>query len=349
VAQPFDSSAGRVTGPAVAIREVSNVGGSAAAVPPISASAGGVLVQSPNILAETRLVWLDRAGQVTATIPAPPGSYNELSISPDGSRVLAGKSLASADEIWQIDAARGIATRMTFARSRNYSGIWSPDGRRFVFASQEKNGRNLYARDASGAGSEDLLIKLDSPFNNPNDWSRDGSTIVIRRLDPKTGEDLWVAPARPEGKPVPFLQTPFNEKDGALSPDGRWIAYRSDESGRFELYAQPFPSGGAKVRVTADGAGQFSFSDSGKPAWTADGKELIFLGGDGVTIMSAAVHSGATLEVAPPKPLFKLPAGTVDGVASPDGSRYLASVTEAGTLRSMALVVVNWTAEMRKQ
>ena len=95
--------------------------------------------------------------------------------------------------------------------------------------------------------------------------------------------------------------------------------------------------------------GSFRMPDSGKPTWTADGKELIFLGGDGVTIMSAAVDSGATLEVAPPKPLFKLPAGTVDGVASPDGRRYLASVTEAGTQQSMALVVVNWAAEMGKK
>jgi Tol biopolymer transport system component len=349
VAQPFDPDAGRVTGPAIPIREVPNVIGQAGAVPPVSVSTGGVLVQSPSSLADTRLVWLDRAGQITAAIPAPPGSYNDLSISPDGSRVLAVRSFANATEIWQIEAVRGVATRMTFARPFNYTPAWSPDGHRFVFASDAQSGRNLHVRDASGAGAEDLLVKFDSPFNDVNDWSSDGSTLVIRRLDPQTGEDLWLAPAKPGGKPAPFLRTPFNERDGRLSPDGRWIAYRSDESGRSELYVQPFPSGGAKVRVSTDGAGAFVESGNAKAVWTRDGNELIFLGGDGVTVMSAAIRSGATLEIAPPKPLFKLPAGTVDGIASPDGSRYLASVTEAGTLRSMALVVLNWTAEVVKK
>ena len=348
VAQPFDSDAGRVTGPAVPIRDVPNVTGYAGAQTPVSASAGGVLVQSPSALADTRLVWLDRAGQITAAVPAPPGSYKYLAISPDGSRVAVVRELANAAEIWQIDATRGVATRMTFARPYNYFPIWSPDGRRFVFASGGR-GRDLYVRDASGAGSEDLLVKLDSSFNSPDDWSRDGSTIVIRRLDPQTGEDLWIAPAKPEAKAVPFLRTPFNERDGRLSPDGRWIAYRSDESGRYELYVQPFPSGGAKVRASTDGADQFLQSGSGRPVWTRDGKELIFLGGDGVTVMSAAVHPGAALDISPPRALFKLPAGTVDGIASPDGSRYLASVTEAGTPRSMALVVLNWTAEVEKR
>ena len=172
---------------------------------------------------------------------------------------------------------------------------------------------------------------------------------MIRRLDPKTGQDLWVAPAQGGGKPVPFLRTQFHEHDGRISPDGHWIAYRSDESGRNEIYVQPFPAGGARIPISTDGAAEFEMSGDAKLVWTRDGKELIFLGGDGVTVMSAAVRVGATFEAAPPKPLFKLPAGTIDGVASPDGSRYLASVTEAGTLRSMALVVINWTAEMAKQ
>ncbi len=349
VEQPLDPDTGLVKGPAVPLREVPNVTGRSSAVPPVSVSAGGVLVQSPSALAETRLVWLDRAGQVTATIPAPPGAYNEPAISPDGSRLLVVRNLANAAEIWQIEAVRGVATRMTFAHANSWSPTWSSDGLRFVFASDEQNGRNLRIRDASGAGSEDLLVKLDSPFNNPNDWSHDGSTLVLRSLDPRTGEDLWVAPAKPEGKPVPFLRTPFNERDGRFSPDGRWIAYRSDESGRDELYVQPFPSGGAKVRVSTDGAGEFSLSGNAWPVWTHDGKELIFLGGDGVTVMSASVRPGATLEIATPRPLFRLPAGTIGGIASPDGSRYLASVTDSGTLGSMTLVVLNWTAEIAKK
>jgi len=349
VAQPFDHGTGRVTGDAVPIREVPNVAGLAAAGPPVSASAAGVLVQAPSQLADTRLVWLDRAGQIVATIPAPRGAYNELSVSPDGTRLLAVKVLADSSEIWQFDAVRGAATRMSFARSNNLAPTWSPDGRRVAFASEEKNARNVYVRDASGSGSEELLVKFDSPFNNINDWSSDGSTLVIRRLDPKTGEDLWVAPARGGGKPVPFLRTPFHEHDGRLSPDGHWIAYHSDESGRNELYVQPFPAGGARIAISTDGAAGFEMSGDAKSVWTRDGKELIFLGGDGVTVMSAAVRIGATFEAAPAKPLFKLPAGTIDAVASPDGSRYLASVTEAGTLRSMAMVVIHWTAEMAKR
>lgn len=349
VAQSFDPKSGRVAGSPVALREVPNVTSHAAGAPAVSVSRNGVLVQSPSGFAQTRLLWLDRRGQVIGSLAAPPASYADPTISPDGTRLLVLRSSSEGFHLWQIDGARGVATRMTFDSRFNFWPTWSPDGRRFVFASDRGGTRNIYLRDASGAGTEEILVKLEGLFNHTTDWSGDGSTILLRRLDPATREDIWILPFTGDRKPVPFLRTPFNEEDARFSPDGRWIAYRSDESGRSELYVQSFPTGGARVRVSTNGAGEFEAASYGLPVWTRDGKELIFLGGDGVTVMAAPIRAGATAEVGSPSPLFTLPAGTVVGVPSPDGSRYLACVTVPGTVASTARAVIGWTAELEKK
>jgi Tol biopolymer transport system component len=262
--------------------------------------------------------------------------------------VLVVKKSSESWDVWQVGTSRGGATRMTSEMSRNFSPIWSPDGSRFVFASISGGNRNVYARDASGVGSEELFVRLDGLFNDPTDWSRDGSALVLRRLDPATREDIWILRVAGDRKPAPFLRTKSNEQDGRLSPDGRWIAYRSDESGRFEVYVAPFPTGGARVSVSTDGAGEFRGSQN-TLVWTSDGRELIFLGGDGVTVMAAPFHAAATFEAGTPRALFKLPAGTVGGIPSPDGSRYLACVTVPGTVDSTPRAILGWTAELSKK
>jgi len=347
VAQPFDPKRWRVTGSPVTLREVLNVVGSAGGVPAVSVSANGVLVQTPSGLADSRLVWLNRKGEIIGSVSAPPAAWGSPAVSPDGTRVLLVRPSSERWDIWQVDLARGGATPMTFENNLNFAPTWSPDGRRFAFASGGGN-RSIYLRDASGAGSAELLAQLTGLFNNTTDWSRDGTTLILRRLDPATGEDIWILPASGDRKPIPFLKTKFNEQDGRLSPDGRWIAYRSDESGRMELYVQPFPAGGARVRVSTEGAGELEGFQQNL-VWTTDGRELIFLGGDGVTVMVAPIPAGVTVKVGTPRALFKLPPGTTGWIPTPDGSRFFTCLTVPGTVASTARVVIGWTAELEKK
>ena len=347
VAQPFDPKKGRVTGSPAALREVVNGRSNAAGGPTVSVSANGVLVQTPNGLADSRLVWLDRKGGVIGTVPAPPAAWEGPTVSPDGTRALLVRGTSEDFDIWQVDFARGGAARMTFENVVSGWPTWSPDGRRFAFASGGAGGRSIYLRDASGTGASERLVELTGLFNHTTDWSRDGRTLLLRRLDRATGEDIWILPTS-DRKPVPFLKTTFNEQDARLSPDGRWIAYRSDESGRFELYVQPFPGGGPRVRVSTDGAGELDRSQH-TLLWTADGRELLFLGGDGVSVMVAPIRAGATVEVGNPRVLFKLPPGTTGWIPTPDGSRFLTCLMVPGTVDSTARAVIGWQSELERK
>src|SRR5262249_41085338 len=151
-------------------------------------------------------------------------------------------SQAKANDLWLIELERGISTRFTFDPSDDFAPVWSPDGRSIVFASNRENAYyQLYRKMSSGAGKEDLLLRTENiPYSS--DWSPDGRFLLYHELNPKTKLDMWVLPD-PGGtpgdkKPVPFLQTNFNEYHGAFSPDGKWIAYQSDESGKYEVYVQ---------------------------------------------------------------------------------------------------------------
>jgi hypothetical protein len=197
---------------------------------------------------------------------------------------------------------------------------------------------DIYKRSASGGGSDELLWK--SPrWKNPEDWSRDGKYVLVRVLDPKTRVDLWLLPTFGEKKPTPLLVTPFSESEGRLSPDGKWFAYRSDESGRKEVYVQPFPPTGAKWQVSVGGGET--------PRWRADGKELFYVAPD---YMRKAVEIKAApgFEAGVPKDLFKTPNSWGSDV-SPDGQRFLVNMPAGDMPPSPITVVLNWTQELPKR
>ncbi len=247
------------------------------------------------------LIWVDRAGKKL-------GSLDDLtrvtaaSLAPDEQHfvVSRGEAQTGNNDLWLSDATGKNPTRFTFNSANDDFPIWSPDGSRIVWASNLEGIYQLYQKAASGAGQESLLLKSDY-YKFPTDWSRDGRYIIYREVNPKTKFDIWVLPVGSQGsdhKPFPLLQTDANEAAAVLSPDGQWVAYTTDESGRYEVYVQSFPAGGGKRQIsTAGGNG---------PRWA--GNELFYHAPDG-RLMAVTVKSGTGFEASAPVRLFEFRPG----------------------------------------
>ena len=248
-----------------------------------SVSSNGVLVYETGsrALSLTQHTWFDRSGKQVAAVGRPVQAEG-FSLSPDGTRAVIsriGRGPTQAD-LWMYDLDRGSESRFTFDASDNQSPVWSPDGARVAFSSNRGGGvHNLYQKDSNGTGQDEPLFQ--SVTNKwADDWSRDGKFIVFSNQDPKTGSDLWALPMTPgipgDRTPIPLLTSEFNEWMGQVSPNSRWLAYVSDESGQAEVYVQPFsPSNSTKV-----GKLQISTGGGSQPRWRADGKELFYAAPD---------------------------------------------------------------------
>jgi Tol biopolymer transport system component len=252
---------------------------------------------------------------------------------------------AANNDLWLSDATGGNVTRFTFDRGNDSFPVWSPDGSLIVWSSNPQGLYHLYQKAASGAGQDTLLLKSDY-YKFPTDWSGDGRFIIYRQIDPKTKYDVWVLPVGPlsgDQKPFPFLQTEANEAAAVLSPDGKRMAYTSDESGRYEVYVQSFPTGGGKRQVsTGGGIG---------PHWRGDGKELFYHAPDG-NLMAVGVKAGPNFEAGAPAVLFEFRAGgnliTPYYSVTADGQRFLLSTIVEAQAAAPLTVVVNWTAGFKQ-
>jgi len=343
-AQGFDANGLELSGePSPVADQVESLQTGASA---FSASENGVVVyQSGN--QSSQLVFVDRGGKLVQSV-GPPGEYRNATLSPDGSRVVVDRYSvgirAGSRDLWLYELARGAVSRLTFDPSENSDAVWSPDGKQIVFESTRGGSRGLYKKLSSGAGAEETLFKA-SDLRAPRDWSSDGKFILFERSDPKTGSYLWVLPLFGDRKPIPFHQTEFQELDGRFSPNGRWIAYDSNESGKREVYVQPFPASAGKWQISTNGG-----SD---PIWRPDGKELFYLATDG-KIMAELVKADATFEAGVPKALFQtMFIGFVRGGfehyrVTADGQRFLVNMPSAGGTPPPITVVLNWTAGLRK-
>jgi Tol biopolymer transport system component len=287
-----------------------------------------------------RLTWYNRTGETLGTIGAP-GDYVNFEISPDEKRLVFSlvDTQLNTPDLWLYDLLRGTSLRVTTDPGTDASARWSPDGSRIAFRSDRHGNNDIFVKGAGGTGLDEPLV-VERGTKIPSDWSPDGAYVVYHETTSSTGWDMWVVPMAGDRKPRPFLQTPFNEMQGRLSPDGRWMAYTSDESGNLEVYVRPFPTGAEKVLVSTNGG-----SDA---VWRRDGKELFYLAADR-KLMSARVTSGTTFESDVPKPLFDTHVGALNPdyrnqySVSSDGNRFLVNVVPDSAASSPITVVLNWT------
>lgn len=313
-----------------------------------SVSETGVLVYWSGSSANSQLIWFDRQGKQLSTV-GPVGTYATPWLSPDEKRVTFGSSEpeGGGSDIWLMELARGTPTRFTFDPAIEAVPLWSPDGSRIVYSSDRDGPMNLYLRAADGAGEAEPLPKNDNNNKFATDWSADGRLILFQVQDPKTNFDLWVLSLSGEQKPYSYLHGDFSEVQGRFSPDGKWVAYASNDSGSWQVYVQSFPAPGGKWQISNNGGAQ--------PQWRRDGKELFYISSDRKLMAVDVKANGSTFEVEAPKELFGLRLQTVGlpgarnfFVASADGQRILVASVPEERITTPMTVVLNWTADLRR-
>jgi len=296
-----------------------------------STSGDGILVYEEGTV-PTRLTWLDRSGREVAAF----GSFEQVEyvrLSPGGDRVafsVADPRTGTAD-VWVADAAGNAPTRLTSDPADEKYPVWSPDGRLLVFRSDRRGPPDVYTM-AAGGGAGKPLLELPG-VETPEDVSSDGASLLYTEADRTTGDDIWILPLSGDRKPVPILRNRFEENEPRLSPDGRWIAYFSDESGSSEVYVAA-RDGSSKTRISRDGGVS--------PRWRRDGRELFFRAPGG-RFLAAAVREGATPAIGPPAELFRRPGGVISYDVAPDGQRFLVSERVKPPSPPIT-VLVNWPA-----
>jgi eukaryotic-like serine/threonine-protein kinase len=342
-AVPFDSKRLAVTGSPVSVLEdvdMNPVNGTVS----LSASADGSLAYVPGVSGPGKrtLLWVDRKG-VSQTISVPSRVFKNVQLSPDGKRLAVG-IIDTNPGLWIYELARGTLTRLTTSVLNPYA-IWTPDGKRVTFRSAISNPFNLAWMPINGIGVEERLTTGEG-LPIPSSWSPDGQVLAYSEQGPTTGWDIWLLKLEGDRKPRPFLQTASNEGGAAFSPDGRWLAYQSDESGRDEIYVGSFPEAGRKWQISTEGGTE--------PLWGKNGRELFYRNGD--KMMAAAVETKPMFAAGKPKLLFK---GDYAGGpfsfwpnygVSPDSQRFLMmKATEPERYTSQINVVLNWSEELKEK
>jgi Tol biopolymer transport system component len=340
LAQSLDPATARLLGEPTAVAEnvaynpTISLGRTAATV-----SNNGVLVfRSGEVggLLSGQLTWFDRRGAVLGPL-GPPAPIEYFAFSRDGRRLALGlyDRRSRQSDVYVMDPAVGTPIRLTFEAADEDFPLWSPQGDRVVFSS---GAVNLRLKPSTGAADATTLLET-STIIGADAWSPDGQFLVYEVLDPRNGSDLWLLPLEGDRRPRPLLQTQTDEYSARLSPDGRWFAYGSNESGASEVYVQPFPTTGAKWQISR-GGGTW-------PQWRADGQELYYLSPN-QTLMAVEVKGGASFQSSStPTPLFRLASSNVGGndyLAAPDG-RFLVNVQQqTGTTMT---VVTDWRQRLK--
>lgn len=338
VAQKFDAESLTLQGEPVPLGE--GLGTDNLGLASFSASRTGVLVSRGGELTGTQLLWVDRSGKETPAISAP-ADYRDASLSPDGARMAydVGDG-SSGGDVWIRDLARGVSSRFTFDAAAEVNPLWSPDGRRIVYTSNASGAGDLYVKDASGTReAAPLLVSQDEKY--VSDWSPDGRHILFTsRPTEGTGWDISALPLDGEGKPFRVVQTRFAELWATFSPDGKYIAYQSNESGVAEIYVQEFPEARNKWRISTRGGAE--------PFWRGDGRELFYRAG--AQMMAVPVDTGRTFTAGAPVSLFERPfaAAIVRGRYRPtkDGERFLVLAPLSAVAEQPAAVVLNWASAL---
>ena len=345
VAQRLDVAKGALTGEPVTVAE--DVAVDTRYRIGVSVATTGLVAYRTGAGSQRQLTWFDRSGTVRGTIGEPDASLSNPRVAPDGRRVAVQRTVQGNDDIWLLDGAR--TSRFTFDPAPDMRPVWSPDGTRIAFTSTRTGAGDLYQKLTSGAGTEERLVTSDQ-LKNAYSWSPDGHFLLFNSSDAQTNTDLWVVSMVGNRAPSVFLKTPFREVNAVFSPDGRWVAYMSNESGRQEIYVRPFAGTSA-----AGGQSQVSTAGGAFPVWRHDGKELYYLNPAGAMMAVPITIIGATLE--PGVPLLLFPTQIAGGgreaqqgrqydVAT-DG-RFLINVVAAGASTVPITLLMNWNPALKK-
>ncbi len=284
---------------------------------------------------------MDRSGKELDPV-GERGDYTNPALSPAGDRLAFGLSdpRGGKFDVWIRDLARNVNSRFTFGGANNGNPIWSPDGSTIVFRSDRNGTFDLFEKPASGQGEEKILFKSDE-VKFATDWSRNGRYIAFSSQGAKTGWDSWALPTFGDRKPFPIVASPFAELNPVFSPDVRFVAYQSNESGSQEIYVQSFP--------VASGKWQISSTGGSDPSWRADGKELFYRSAD-QKLMAVEIQAGETFKAGIPRPLFaarvRTGAARNKYLASADGQRFLLVAPLGREALIPTTVVLNWHAEL---
>ena len=340
MAVSFDPERSEVTGPPAAVAEDVQQSGQGAGQYALSNRGSLVYIPGGEQGNENIFLWVDRKG-VTQPLPGFPGAlYLWPHLSPDGRQVLVWRGGAAIGDLWVYDIPRATLTRLTFD-SRSERPLWSPDGKWVAYSGIVPGASaNLFRRPADGSGAEERLTQ-NKNAQAVSSWAPDGKLLVFVETDPSTGYDIWLLPLEGDRKPQPFLQTKFLEHMAAFSPDGHWLAYVSDESGRAEVYARPFPGPGQKVQVSTDGGTD--------PVWARNG-ELFYRNGN--KMMAVEIRTQPAFEASQPQPLFEgqyhssVSRANYDVTA--DGQRLL-MLKSKDPAPTQINVVLNWFEELKRK
>jgi dipeptidyl aminopeptidase/acylaminoacyl peptidase len=340
VAQPFDADAFSVKGNAVPIAEQVrfNLNWNRGS---FSASNNGELIYEGGLgPATNQLAMFDRNGKLLTVLKGTQSVF-EASFSPDMTRIAFSTidPQRRNEDIWVYDIARSISTRLTFDPKDDTDPIWSPDGKRIVFSSNRSNREGVFVKNADGTGSEAELLKYEKGLY-PTGWSRDGAMIACTTYPTR---DIVVFPSDGKQPPIIFLNSEFVEDEARFSPDGKYLAYASNESGQREIYVRPFPGPGGKWQVSTNGSLFRTF-------WRQDGKEIYYQSRDGKVMAAEVSANGGTFSVGNVTTLFEALSIGVSGAldVSPDGQKFLMVYNQVESKSDHLTLVVHWEAELQK-
>ena len=354
IAQPFNATRMELSGSAMPVAD-HVLFSESQSVAIFSMSQNGILVlQNGGTLNADQLSWVDRSGKPVGTVPIEQANLAHGRISPDGQKIAVTSTdpagFAKAD-VWLFDLARGVHTRFTFSQSAR-DAVWSPDGNQVAYASKTPMGTGLFVKSATAASKEELLLDS-AEMKRPWSWSGDGRFLAYMQHDTQPAKDkfdIWILPMSGDRKPFAFLQSDYEKDAPVFSPNGRWIAYTSRESGSAEVYVASFPDGATKLQVSNHGG----FS----PVWRRDGKELFYLSMGGQLMTVGVANEGSGLRLEAPESLFLMGFSLSRGGTplfqrqpfdvSPKGDRF--AVTSYGTVKAEPLtLVMNWDTELKKK
>jgi Tol biopolymer transport system component/tRNA A-37 threonylcarbamoyl transferase component Bud32 len=348
--QPMDPATAHLDGEPLPIPGVEPIPGAPAPVfLDLSASVTGLLAYRSGPRSASQIVRRQRSGGAIESL-APLDDYSTLAVSPDSRTLAVGRAPASGNhDIWLLDLSRRVFSRFTFGPYLNFYPVWSPDGHSIFFTSSEESGAgNLYLRAADGAGEKQILTPVGS-IQNSLSWSSDGRFRLYGQMSANKSWDLWIQPTATGDKPFPFLQSPAMEMHGQFSPDGKWIAYTSDESGADQVYVQAFaggPASGAKLQV--------STTIGRQPRWRGDGREMFYVAGDG-KMMAVAVKPSATgLQMGAPVALFDahlliaLSSARFNYDVTRDGQQFYLLARDETVRANPVTILVDWQSGLKK-